>query len=395
MLKAADALFDAGYEVRVISTRTSGWASEADAAIGASGRWQWQTVNYDRTASLAAWLVSGSRHKAARVIANAVPAVPRSLVAAAFGRVHRELVNAIIAEPADLIYGGTAGAIAAVAEAGRRKRTAFAVDFEDFHCAEHASPQGDLSNELARVVMRDASDGAAFVTAGSEAIAVACHDELGIPALPIDNVFPLPQIDPSSRSCAERQDEFAAYWFSQTISGDRGIEDVIRAIGLTERQASLTLRGRPAVGYAEALRYFAAREAPRVRIVIKPPIAPEAMVDACAAFDIGVSAEQTQIRNRQLSLANKALTYPLAGLPVALTDTAGHRPLVRDLGAGALVFAPGDPEALAAQLLTLMTDTSRLAEARAASWRAAQTRWHWEHERERGALLSAVRTALS
>jgi hypothetical protein len=395
MLKAADALFDAGYQVRVVSTRTSGWATDADSALRASRRWQWQTVNYDRSTAPGAWFLSGSRHKAARALANVLASGSPSLVATAFGRVHRELVNAILAEPADLIFGGTAGAIAAVAEAARQSKTAFGIDFEDFHCAEHASPDGDRLNDLARSVMRDAADGASFVTAASEAIASACRDEFGIAAVPINNVFPLPQTAPSTVRRAYREGEFALYWFGQTTSAGRGIEDVVRAIGLTGRSASFTLRGCPTAGYADALTRFAAREAPRARIVFEAPIAPDAMVHACGAFDLGVSAEQTQPRNRGLALSNKALTYPLAGLPVALTDTAGHRPLARDLGAGALVYTPGDSASLAAQMLSLMTDEFRLAQARAASWQAAQQRWHWHHELERGALLAAVEAALS
>jgi len=42
-----------------------------------------------------------------------------------------------------------------------------------------------------------------------------------------------------------------------------------------------------------------------------------------------------------------------------------------------------------------VTDPARLAEARAASWQAARTRWHWEHQQERGALLAAVASVLS
>jgi glycosyltransferase involved in cell wall biosynthesis len=394
MLKAADALHGAGYCVRVVSSRTGGWATEADAAIGGSRGWEWRVVNYDRAEAPATWFRTGSRHKAARALATIVKPVPQRIAAAAFGRLHRELVSAILEQPADLIYGGTTGAIAAVAEAGRRARTPFAVDFEDFHCAEHESPEGDLSNALAQSVMRFASEGAAFVTGGSEAIARACLDELGIAVMAINNVFPLPD-RPPSEGPNRAGDEFAAYWFSQTIGPGRGLEDVVRALGLTTRRASLTLRGCPAAGYAETLLALAGREAPRVRVVVEPPISPESMVDACRPFDLGVSAEQGHIRNRALNLPNKATTYPLAGVPVALTDTAGQRPLARDLGAGALVFAPGDAASLAERMLELMTDPVRLHEARAASWRAARTRWHWEHELERGALLAAVANVVS
>ena len=394
MLKAADAFQNAGYQVRVVSTSTGGWASNADAALGVSRPWSWRVVNYDRAEAPSRWLRSGSRHKAARALAAVMTSVPASVASAAFGRVHRELVNAILEEPADLLYGGTTGAIAAVAEAGRRARTPFAVDFEDFHCGEHESPEGDLSNALGRVVMRSAADGAAFVTAGSAAIAMACRDELAIDATPINNVFPLPSAQPADPNI--RSDgEFAVYWFSQTIGAGRGLEDVVRALGLTARTASFTLRGCPVAGYVETLRALASREAPRVRLVVESPIAPELIVDSCRAFDLGVSSEQGHIRNRQLNLPNKATTYPLAGMPVALTNTPGHEPLTRDLGAGALVFAPGDVASLAEQMLPLMTDPARLAEARAASWQAARTRWHWEHQQERGALLAAVASVLS
>jgi hypothetical protein len=395
MLKAADAFLAEGYDVRVISTRTTGWATVADADIAASRGWRWRVVNYGRAEAPATWLHSGARHKVARALASMVTSVPRTVAAAAFGRVHRELVDAILEEPADLIYGGTTGAIAAAAEAGHRAGTPFAVDFEDFHCAEHeSSPEGDLSNDLGRLVMRVASAGAAFVTAGSGAIARACHDELGIAAMPINNVFSLPAMAPSDARSRGPRSEFAAYWFSQTIGPGRGLEDVVRALGLTTRPASLTLRGCPKAGYAERLLALAAREAPRVRIAIEPPTPPASMIDACRAFDLGVSAEQGRIRNRSLNLPNKATTYPLAGLPVALTDTAGQSPLANDLGPGALVFAPGDAASLAEQMLPLMTNPARLEEAREASWRAARARWHWEHELERGALLAAASRVL-
>jgi hypothetical protein len=395
MLKAADAFHEAGYRVRMISTRTAGWTTASDEEITASRGWQGRVVNYDRGEAPATWLRSGARHKAARAFANLMTSVPPSVATAAFARVHRELVDAILEEPADLIYGGTTGAIAAAAEAGRRSGSAYAVDFEDYHCAEHESPGGDLSNSLGALVMRWAAEGAAFVTAGSAAIAHACHDELGIAALPISNVFPLPPCEPRRAKAADRRREFSVYWFSQTIGANRGLEDVVRALGVTARPASLNVRGCAVPGYLDTLRALAATTAPRVEIRVMPPAAPASMVDECRPFDVGISAELGPARNRLLSLSNKATTYPLAGLPVALTDTRGQRPFADDLGAGALTFTPGDYHALADKLLPLMTDPGRLALAGEASWDAARRRWHWEHELERGALLSVVRPVLA
>lgn len=395
MLKAADAFHEVGYAVRVVSTRTAGWTTASDVAIAASRPWVWCAVNYDRDEAPATWLRSGVRYKAARAFASVVPAVPQTVATAAFARVHRELVDAILEEPADFIYGGTTGALAATAEAARRSGMPFAIDFEDFHAGEHAAPDGDLSNALGAQVMQWSAEGAAFVTAGSEAIAAACRDELGITAIAIHNVFPLPARAPERRAIGHGRSPFSVYWFSQTIGPNRGLEDVVRALGATDRPASLNLRGCPAEGYMERLAALARTAAPRVALRVLSPVAPSLMVAECAAFDVGVAAEPGHVRNNALALSNKATTYPLAGLPVLITDTAGQRPLADDLGAGALRFSPGAHDALSAQLVPLMTDAERLAQASDASWHAARTRWHWDHALERGALVAAVAKALS
>jgi len=389
MLKAADALFDAGYQVRVVSAVHTPWALDADKRIAAARRWKWRPVPYGRPYAFATWLHSGVRHRLARQIAAAFPeTVPAPVVKAAFARAHRELVHAVLEERNDLIYGGSTGAIAAAAEAGARAGIPFGVDFEDFHSDEQDPEDDQLSNALGGPIMRLAAEGAAFITAGSAAIADACAQEIGARVMAINNVFPLPE-PPSGRE-SEMRDELRLYWFSQTIGRNRGLEDVVRAVGLVGRRAALTLRGQPAAGYLATLEQLAREVAPSLRISVLPPSAPESMVDECRPFDIGISAEQGHVRNRRLNLPNKALTYPLAGLPVALTDTCGQRPLADDLGEGALLFRPGDAPTLAASLERLAGDPRAMARAREASWTAAQRRWHWEHPQERGALLSAV-----
>jgi glycosyltransferase involved in cell wall biosynthesis len=125
-----------------------------------------------------------------------------------------------------------------------------------------------------------------------------------------------------------------------------------------------------------------------------PPLPPDQMVASCRGFDVGLSLEQPEEQHRALCLTNKALTYPLAGLAVALTDTPGQRDLGRDLGDGALVAPPGDVAALAAGLRLWAAEPARLAHAKAAAREAAERRWHWEHPRERGALLDAVARAV-
>ncbi len=394
MLKAADALQAAGYAVRVVSAVHTPWAFEADTRLVGTRQWKWRPVPYGRQYAFGAWLRSGVRHRIARAMASMSPqSAPGAIVAEAFARAHRELVTAVLEEGADLIYGGSTGAIAAAAEAGKRSGTPFGVDFEDFHCDQQDPEDGRLSNALGGPIMRLAANGASFVTAGSAAIARACADEFGINAMAINNVFSLPSTPPADRD-RQGQRELRLYWFSQTIGRRRGLEDIVRAVGLVGRPATLYLRGRPAAGYMSTLEHYSRQTAPSLRIEVLPPSEPDSMIDECRRFDVGISAEGGQVRNRNLALSNKALTYPLAGLPVALTDTPGQRPLADDLGEGALLFAPGDAESLAASLGRIADDPRAMSRAREASWEAAKRRWHWEHPAERGALLATIGRAI-
>lgn len=397
MLKAADALGQAGHRVRVVSTRHVGWASAADAEVSRrrAGEWEWTVVDYARESARALYLWSGARHRAAQAATGVVGAsrLPLYWAARAYGRVHAELLSAALSAPADLFYGGTTGALAAVAEAGRRAGVPYALDLEDFHSAEQdPGPRAQLAHALAARIEAAVLPGAAFLTASSHAISEAYAERYGVRPTVVHNTFPLPRREPDlAPNLAEG---LRLYWFSQTIGPRRGLEEVIRAMGLAGCSGELHLRGRALPGYMESLERLAQGAAPRLTLVPHEPAPPDAMIELCARYDAGLSLEQGHVKSRGLCLTNKAFTYMLAGLAVVLTDTPGQRPLASDMGEGALLYAPGDAVALAAGLKRWAEDKRLLARARAAAWRAARRRWHWEHGEERGALLGAVAEAL-
>jgi glycosyltransferase involved in cell wall biosynthesis len=389
MLKAADALHDAGHEVRVVSVSHTPWAAAADPRLHAARRWRWTMVEGARAHAPARWLRSGVRLRAARALATRVNgATRRALAPYAVGRLHSELVTAILAEPHDLIYAGTSGAIGAALAAARIAGVPCGVDFEDFHCGEQEiGPEGAALDALAGEMMAAASREAAFLTAGSAAIADACDERFGRRPTPIHNVFPLPIAAPA---IARRDGPLRLYWFSQTIGPYRGLEDVIVAAGRAGIDAELHLRGLEMPGYRASLKRLAATHAPRLRVEVHAPASPDEMIDACRPFDVGIATEQGHIPNRALALTNKALTYPLAGLALAITETPGQRQLARDAGEGALAYRPGDIDGLADGLSRWASDAPRLRRAKDAAWAAARRRWHWEHGDERDALLRLV-----
>ena len=392
MLKSADALAAAGHDVRVVATRHEPWAVAADQDVRSRRSWPLTVVDYRRCAGATYWR-TGIRYRAARaVVATIGPErMPLSIAARAFGRVHPELAKAASAEPADLIYGGTTGGLAAVAVAARRCGARYALDLEDFHSCESEARDHALSHGLARRIEVGILKQAAFLTTSSEGIADAYHEAYGVAPSVIHNTFDLPPSPPDFGRA--RPEVLSLYWFSQTIGAGRGLEDAITAMGLADVAGELTLRGRPANGYLDGLWQLARTRAPRLKLIHEPPAPPDAMVELSRGYDVGLALEQVQVRNHQIAQSNKVFTYLLAGNAIAMTDTPGQHPLGIDIGAAARLVPPGDVAALASVLSTWAREPATLDGARRAAWDAACRRWHWQHADERGRLYRLVSVA--
>lgn len=195
MLKAADALYEAGYDVRVVSAKHTTWAGEADRELRERRAWRWTLVDYERESAPGTYLRTGIRRRAAQRSVEAIGPLraPLPLVARAFSRIHAELRRAILAEPADFIYGGTTGALAAIAEAAGRARVPYALDLEDFHSAEQSSYS--MAKAVAERVERGVLPHAIFLTTSSKSIAAGYEAKYGVQPIVIHHVFPcLPTI---------------------------------------------------------------------------------------------------------------------------------------------------------------------------------------------------------
>lgn len=398
MVKAADALSHAGYDVRVVSMSTFEWGASADRDIVArrSNAWRWQPIEYRRGEDSIRYLRAASRQRVSMAIAGMVGVAnaPSQVVSRASERGYLELRDAAADEGADLVYGG-GRSLSAASHAAARVGARFALDLEDFHSGEvdpdnPAIEKGDLIHSLWSRVERASLEKAAFLTGGSDAISEAYEALYGIRPSTINNVFRVTDSPPS----VDKSGPLRLYWFSQMVTGRRGIEDAVRAAGIAGIDVSLTLRGRADSGYVVELRRLAARVAPNLKLDVIDPVFPDDLVDASREFDVGLALEQRTSRNNDLALSNKAFTYMAAGLAVAFTDTAGQRALAHSLGNGAVVYDPGNAEALASYLKGWSDDPGMLAAAKRTAWNAARTRWRWDHEAESGKLLALVAAAL-
>lgn len=395
MLKAADALALAGYDVRVVATIHEPWAVAADADARSRRTWPVTSVDHRRGEGGSTYWWTGMQHRAARALARTAGAdrVPLPVAARAFGRVHSALVRAILAAPSDLIYGGTTGALAAIAEAGRRSSTPYALDLEDFHSGEASGPNARFVDALAVRIERSVLHDAVFVTTSSEAIAAEYRGVHAVDAAVIHNTFLLPSRPPDFGRADPSRLRF--YWFSQTIGPERGLDEAVAAIGRVGSPARLTLLGRPHGSFLEQLRGSARRLAPQLEVVHQAPLPPDAMIDAARGHDIGLALEMSPPRNREICLANKALTYILAGVPLLLADTEGQHGLGVELGRGAALVDPRDIDAVARAIGQWAADPAALECAKRTAWHHAARRWHFDHDAERGVLYRLIGEALA
>ncbi len=395
MLKAADALSEAGHDVRVVSVLALPWAVEADLALAPSRPWAWTPVDLRREVRPLTSVAAALRLKAARRLARVVGPERLSLRAAtaALTRGAAELTAAAASRPTDLVYAGTVGGLGVGWLAATRLRAPCALDLEDLYADDAApDPAGELDDRLIRRLERHVLPRARFLTAGSAGIAEEYHRRSGCPVIPLHNVLPRPsEPTPLAAGAGPRR----LLWFSQTIGPGRGIEDVVRALGLLGRPATLTLQGHARGPYLEQVRGLAGAVAPRLEVRHAPPVSPERLLEQVRTHEIGLALEPRSSANKDLCLSNKALTYVTAGLAVVLSDTTGQRALAHDLGPAAVLYPPGEPAELARVLEPWLVDDLALERARRAAFEAAVRRWHWEHPLERGALLDAVSGALA
>jgi glycosyltransferase involved in cell wall biosynthesis len=396
MLKAADALHEAGYRVRVVSTRATPWATVTDAELVRSRGWTWSAVDFDRSTAPGRRAASGLRFRAAVAAARAIgpDRVPIGLAIRAYSRVHDELAAAIVKEPCDLVYGGTTGALAAVAEAAARLGVRYGLDLEDFHAGEQDGPDSRLMHALAERVARHVLPDASVLTAASPLIADAYGERHGRRPDEIHNTFSIVERHgrPADPHGLER-DALRLYWFSQTIGPGRGLEDVIRAIGRSDHVVELHLRGRATPDHSDRLSALAREVAPRLRVAWHAPAGPDMMVRLAQGYDAGLSSEEPRVLNRRLCLTNKIFTYLAAGVPAIVSRTDAQARFADALGAAVPSYAPGDVDGLADLIVQLASNRGAREHAADEARAAARTRWHWEHPDDRGRLLALIERA--
>ncbi len=404
LVKEADALTEAGYDVHVIAGDYHPWGHEADGQY--RGRsWTLERVPYGAMASPPRRTYLGGRKRVAEQLSRWLPGEIRAVNLRAQHWMIPELTARAVSVSADLFIAHYLPAVPAALRAAERHGAKVGFDAEDFHRGQFHDGEWDTPKaRRTRWFEETYLPQCDYVSAASPGIAAAYADELGIEEpTTILNVFP--QSERSGRTPPDELREehpgsgISLHWYSQTIGPDRGLEMVVRAMGQMQDRSediprlTLSLRGGWADGYESTLRSLAhsvGLEDTQIRHLTRTP--PDQLIERAAQHDIGLALEQAKSRNRDLCITNKIFAYLLAGLPVVATSTKGQR-FVHQYASDAVRLCPvEDVDEVANQLLQWVRDTPDRKKAAAAACRVAENRFSWDVEKE--TLVSTVRSTL-
>jgi glycosyltransferase involved in cell wall biosynthesis len=392
LVKEADALSAAGYEVSVIAADFLPWASAADAEFRGRPWTVARRVRFGPSSGLPGRALQGLRLRGARALFR-LGARTTPVLQAAGHPAGPDLVAAAAETPADLYIGHYPPGLQAAALAARRFGARFAYDAEDFHLGDPPpGPEHEQERQLLRALEAPHLARCAYVSAASPGIAKAYAEAYGIVApTVILNVFPRGNVQ-GPAAPAQTPQRPSLYWFSQTIGPDRGLECAVRAIAKSRSRPHLYLRGRPAAGFRERLEALATEIGVSDRIHFLPTAQPAEMERLAMIYDAGFCGETGNTANRRIALTNKLFSFLMSGLAIVASDIPAHRELAGELGEAAVLYRTDDADSLAGALDGLFDDPERLALGRRASAHLGQTRYNWDAEQ--AILLRLVGQAL-
>lgn len=379
VVKEADTLAEAGYDIEVLGALVEPALAERDRELFEGKPWKYTCI-FDATAP--AWndrigsLAARARTRFwCEMYARLGISNPRQL-----GLSVPETLHYCLNHPADLYIVHNPENLWVGVELLRRGLRV-AADVEDWY-SEDMLPEDRRSYPIKalrrweRAVLR----GAAYSTTTSRCLseALAAAYDCRPPAV-VYNTFPWRERDTLDGEVRDRVDPDirSLCWFSQVVGPGRGLETLMDSLTQLQVLVQIHIRGHSRPDY----RNFLLARAPaawRPRIHFHPQVPHAELISRIAEHDIGLALEIPFCRSRALTVTNKLPSYLLAGLAVMASDTEGQREIATLAEGAVITYASGDSTDLAATLNRFLANDEQLPMARARALASAEKFFCWE-----------------
>jgi glycosyltransferase involved in cell wall biosynthesis len=372
MVKEADALSGAGYDVIVLYAYWNAWGTALDKALIASKKWKAICIGGDPQQKPGIYFLSRLIHKIAKNISQKTKG--RLMAELAIARASFFLIRESKKHIADLYIGHNLGALPATIKAAKTNKKPCGFDAEDFHRNEVSDNINDPDVILKTYLEDRYIPQTDYLSASSPLIAEAYQNLYpALAPIVILNVFP--NNLKIEQPVINKTGPVRLFWFSQTVGLNRGLEDVIKALGLLKNYPfELHLLGHLT---AEAKHAFD-KGLPGIHFY--EPISPADIPIFASQFDIGLAVENSTPFNRDICLTNKIFTCIQAGLGIVASGTKAQLCLLKRYPAIGKPYQNGSPQALADALLFYHQHREVLMETRKAALNVAHEELNWENE---------------
>lgn len=385
LVKEADSLSEAGYEVTVLYAYWNAWGTILDKELLTHKKWKAKRVAGAPAHQSTSYFIS----RVAQKFANILMRLTGSMLSAerSIGRSCTYLIAEAKKNSADLYIAHNLAALPAAVKAAKKHMAKCGFDAEDMHRYETSSDEHSLQFKLAKYIEDRYLPEVDQLTTSSPLISAA-YQKLYPPKRPVTllNVFPKTNI-----KIAEHKGLIKLFWFSQTIGPHRGIEDIVGALRiLNSADIELHLLGdRP----IQSHNFVDILNSSGIHIVFHEPIAPAEIISFASQFDIGLALDTGSPLNRDICLTNKIFTYIQSGLAVIASATKAQTDLLQQYPDCGLLYKKGNSASLANCLKQYTDNPEYLNSTRRYNFELGQSTLNWENESQR--LLKLVQQTLS
>ncbi|MES2650191.1 MAG: hypothetical protein V4663_00550 [Bacteroidota bacterium] len=340
LVKEADTLSAHGYEVEVLYQYWNAWGTNLDNILLKDKKWVHKRIGGSPIVDKYVYFYTRLSHKIAKILLKYFGFIG-GLPELAIGRSTYLLIKAAKRTKADLYIAHNLAALPAAVNAALKNKAVCGFDAEDFHRNEVSNHTSSLEFRLSSFIEDKYFPKLNYFTTASPLISQA-YEKLYSKLSPktILNVFPkqIIQVHPDAGV------KLKLFWFSQSIGFERGLEDVIEAMGaLSNPNVELHLLGSFTPTIKLAFEEYADKHGTDPSsLFFYQPISSSEIFSFATQFDIGLATEIGSPKNRDLCLTNKIFTYIHSGLAIIASDTSAQKELMTKFNQIGMIYKRTD-----------------------------------------------------
>lgn len=315
LVKEADALTSAGYDVTVIYQFWNEWATQYDKNLLVKKKWKAIMVGGSpRENSLLFWQTRIT-HKIFRILNKYVSI--NLFPELSIGRCTYQLYKKALSVKADIYIAHNLPALPSAFKAARKTNVKCGFDAEDFHRFENSDDIKDHTVKLNCLIENKYIPDVNYITAASPLIKKAYETIFNREITIVLNVM---ERENDAKKETNHDKNLRLFWFSQTIGKNRGLENVIMAISKSVYTYELHLLGEISQDYKlELINLIDITNGST--IYFHNPINQDEIIGFASNFDIGLASESGFSTNNNLALSNKIFTYIQARITIVASNT--------------------------------------------------------------------------